>query len=177
MRPCGYLLSLDQRKAFDMVDRSFLFEFLDRAGIDKNVLSTVKCPYNATGTRIQVNGHLSEEILLERGVRQGCPLSATLYVLYLQAFMNSFHKLTRFKETASGQTYKLTAYADDLLLFCSSEPDINVVFEFFEKVSGATGSELNRSKTKILKIGGDDRMGSEYLVDKIKVCGVWHHRE
>ena len=34
----GYLLSLDQRKAFDMVDRFFLFEFLDRAGIDKNVL-------------------------------------------------------------------------------------------------------------------------------------------
>ena len=91
--------------------------------------------------------------------------------------MNSFHKLIRFKETASGQTYKLTAYADDQLLFCSSEPDINVVFEFFTKVSGATGSELNRSKTKILKIGGDDRMGSEYLVDKIKVCGVWHHRE
>ena len=175
----GYLLSLDQRKAFDMVDRSFLFQYLDRAGIDRSILNVVKCLYTATGTRIQVNGHLSSEVLLERGVRQGCPLSATLYVLYLQAFINSFLRSERFRglETTSGQTYKLTAYADDLLMFCSDESDVQSVFRFFDRVRIATGSVLNKSKTKILKIGNREGMNSEYLVDKIKVCGVWHHMD
>ena len=86
----GYLLSLDQQKAFDMVDRSFLFKILDRTGIDRSILNVVKCLYTATGTRIQVNGHLSSEVLLERGVQQGCLLSAILYELYLQAFITSF---------------------------------------------------------------------------------------
>ena len=162
-----------------MVDRSFLFQYLDRAGIDRSILNVVKCLYTATGTRIQVNGHLSSEVLLERGVRQGCPLSATLYVLYLQAFINSFLRSERFRglETTSGQTYKLTAYADDLLMFCSDESDVQSVFRFFDRVRIATGSVLNKSKTKILKIGNREGMNSEYLVDKIKVCGVWHHSD
>lgn len=175
----GYLVSLDQRKAFDMVDRSFLFRFLDRAGLDEGILNAVKCLYASTGTRIQVNGHLSEEVLLERGVRQGCPLSATLYVLYLQAFINSFLGSTQFRglEATSGQAYKLTAYADDLLMFCSGESEVKSVFRFFDKVCAATGSELNKDKTKILNIGCREDMRSEYIVDKIKVCGVWHHRD
>ena len=37
----GYLLSLDQQKAFDMVERSFLFKILDRTGIDRSILSLV----------------------------------------------------------------------------------------------------------------------------------------
>ena len=73
-----------------MVDRSFLFKILDRTGIDRLILSLVMCLYTSTGTRIQVNGHLSSEVLLERDVQQGCPLSATLYELYLQASIISF---------------------------------------------------------------------------------------
>lgn len=54
----GYLLSLDRRKAFDMVDREFLFKFLRKLGVDKKVLGAVKALYGFTRTQIQVNGHL-----------------------------------------------------------------------------------------------------------------------
>ena len=52
-----------------MEDTSSLFKFLNKASADKNHLKTVICLYNATGTQVQVNGHLSEEILMKRGVR------------------------------------------------------------------------------------------------------------
>lgn len=62
-------------------------------------------------------------------------------------------------------------------MFCSSEQDVQCVFDFFETVRKATGSELNRSKTMILELTRNGRMRSEYLVDQVKICGVWHHRD
>ena len=63
-------------------------------------------------------------------------------------------------------------------MFCSDESDVRSVFRFFDRARMAAGSVLNKSKTKILKIGNGEGMSSEYVVDKMKVvCGVWHHRD
>ena len=65
-------------------------------------------------------------------------------------------------------------------MFCSDESDVRSVFRFFDRARVATGSLLNKSKTKIFKIGNGKGMSSEYVhvVDKIKVvCDVWHHRD
>ena len=45
-----------------------------------DVLSVIKSSYHQTSTSVQVNGHLSGDIELQRGVRQGRPLSPSLYV-------------------------------------------------------------------------------------------------
>ena len=76
----GSIVSLDQKKAFDMVNRYFLYEILKALNFDSRVLKLVQTIYCNTHTSIQVNGHLSQRIALQRGVRQGCPLSPTLYV-------------------------------------------------------------------------------------------------
>ncbi|KAF6018457.1 hypothetical protein EB796_023230 [Bugula neritina] len=86
------LMSLDQKKAFDAVDRDFLFKTLEKFGVPTRLSAILKTLYTDTFTKIQVNGHLSESVALERGVRQGCPLSPTLYVLYVQMFVNFIAK-------------------------------------------------------------------------------------
>lgn len=102
----------------------------------------VSAIYDATTTKIQVNGHLTSSIPLGRGVRQGCPLSPTLYVIYVQAFISFITSNLRFQSLPmpGGPVAKLTAYADDLLFFCRDSCDLNLVFNSFDVIKRATTS-------------------------------------
>ena len=77
----GILVILDQEKAFDRVDHSFLMCTLVKFGFGPSFCKWVSLFYNNVFSRIIVNGNLSAPVFLERGVRQGCPLSPLLYVL------------------------------------------------------------------------------------------------
>ena len=52
-----------------------------------------------------------------------------------------------------GHMCKVSAYADDLVMFCRDKSDLDYVFSFFDKVAIATGSTLSKSKTKVLYLG------------------------
>ena len=78
---CGILVTLDQEKAFDRVDHAFLMGVLTRFGFGPSFRRWVSIFYSNVFSRIICNGRLTDPIFLERGVRQGCPLSPLLYVL------------------------------------------------------------------------------------------------
>ena len=75
------LVSLDQEKAFDRVNHSFLFRLLEQLGFGPSFIQWVHTLYTGANMRIILNGYLSSRIDLKRGVRQGDPLSPLLYVL------------------------------------------------------------------------------------------------
>ena len=77
----GILVSLDQEKAFDRVDRTFLSNVLDKFGFGPIFQKWISVLYDHATMRVLVNGFLTEGIPLERGVRQGDPLSPLLYIL------------------------------------------------------------------------------------------------
>jgi len=64
----GILLSLDQKKAFDHVDRTFLSNVLTRFGFGPSFCRWISTLYCHANMRILVNGFLTEQIPLERGV-------------------------------------------------------------------------------------------------------------
>ena len=75
---------LDQEKAFDRVNHGFLFRTMEAFGIGENFISWVSNIYSNASSMVSINGFFSEKIPLRRGVRQGCPLSALLYVLVIE---------------------------------------------------------------------------------------------
>ena len=77
----GYILTIDQEKAFDRVDRKFLLSVMEKMNFGQNVMSWIKTIYNGTQSSTQINGHESVRFPLTRGAWQGCPLSAILYSL------------------------------------------------------------------------------------------------
>ena len=75
------LFSADFEKAFDSTDHSILFSFLESFGFGPNFIQWVRTLfYNAESCVIN-NGRSTGYFRLERGTRQGDPLSASFYYL------------------------------------------------------------------------------------------------
>ena len=80
----GLAIFLNFEKAFDSIEWNFLFKALDKLkfGPDfKNWVQTFYCNITSCVTN---NGYASDLFNLERGVRQGCPLSGILFVLGIE---------------------------------------------------------------------------------------------
>ena len=75
---------LDQEKAFDQVNHDFLFKTMRAFGIGETFITWVCTIYSNATSILNINGFFSDRIKLLRGVRQGCPLSALLYVLVIE---------------------------------------------------------------------------------------------
>ena len=76
-----YILQVDQEKAFDKIDYDFLFKTMDKMGFSNIFINFIKILYKNNTSTIINNGFLSAPVQLQRGLRQGCPLSLRLYVV------------------------------------------------------------------------------------------------
>ena len=73
---------IDMQKAFDTVPHEALFEKVRRAGITGKVLRIIKNIYNSS--KVQVDGPAQSYTSdIERGVRQGCPMSPILFDIFI----------------------------------------------------------------------------------------------
>jgi hypothetical protein len=161
-------VSLDQRKAFDMVNRSFLMAAMEKLGYGADFINILSALYSDTGARVQVNGYLSDRFPVGHGVRQGCPTSPLLYTIYVESLLIQLS--TRLSGIpVCGSRIQVSAYADDIVVF-SHRLDINKIFSVCQSFARATGSEANVDKTGILPFPGCTV--HSYSVATLKYLGV-----
>ena len=80
------LINLDQSKAFDRVDHTFLEAVLSAAGFRVDFCTWIRLLYASPRVMVEVNGVRLEPFTLTWSIRQGCPLSPMLYILAFRAF-------------------------------------------------------------------------------------------
>ena len=78
------LVSLDNEKAFDRVEHNFLYKTLLKYNFLTHFVRWFEIIYTDIHSKIMVNGAFTRDISVDRGVRQGCPLSMLLYILSLE---------------------------------------------------------------------------------------------
>ncbi len=76
-------VTADQQKAFDRVNYGCMFNTLETFGFSEKFINIIKTLYNDVGRRMNMNGNLSPWINKHNGARQGCALSALLYIPYV----------------------------------------------------------------------------------------------
>ncbi|CAI5462754.1 unnamed protein product [Closterium sp. Yama58-4] len=79
-------LTVDFRKAYNLVDRPFLLQALAVLGIPAPFIHWVRLMHSDTNTRISVNNMLGPNFPVRTGVRQGCPLAPLLFVCVTEIF-------------------------------------------------------------------------------------------
>lgn len=151
----GAIISLDQEKAFDRVDWSYLGQVLKAMNFGPSFCAWVSLFYSHINSRVLVNGDLSDPFSVSRGVRQGCPLSPLLYVMVAETIAAAI----RFDRSISGYTLpdgnslKLCQYADDTSVVVTSDQGIHSLFHLFAQYGQASGAKLNITKSHGLLFG------------------------
>lgn len=116
------VLTVDFEKAYDRVAHDFMFRVLERMGVSGNLLEWIKVLYRGVVSRIQVNGWLTEEVMIGSGVRQGCPLSPVLFVCVIEPLLRMLDKdkCVRGVEVpgSGGKCMKVIGYMDDVTVVC-----------------------------------------------------------
>lgn len=97
---------------------------------------------------MKVNGMLTEEIKLEAGTRQGCPLSPTLFLLVMEILTKMIEKD---EELEGYKGYKINLYADDTLIILKDiEKDLKKIHKHLKEFEEMTGLRVNWLKSELL---------------------------
>lgn len=74
-------LKLDFSKTHDLIDWGFLFRAMEALGFTSQFVDMTRLLFHDAAATVKVNGSLSEEFAIERGVWQGCPLAPYLFLI------------------------------------------------------------------------------------------------
>lgn len=164
---CPTLLALDAEKAFDHVKWQWLYQVLDTVGIKGKFRNYLSGIYSHPTAQVHTAGYLSAPIYLQKGTRQGCPLSPLLFDLALEPLIRYLEDSDLFSGISIGRAeIKVTAFADDVLLFLS-HPDehLSPIFRTLTEYGRFSGYSINITKSELLLLGSGGRHAQRPVLD------------
>ena len=172
-----YIIGLDQKKAFDYVSRDYLWKVMESYGFPQDAINMCKLLYRRSTVQVNVNGVLTEPFEIERGVKQGCPLSAALYTLAINPLLKRINNDAHIQGTAtiSGHPVVALAYADDISVIVRNQKEMDSVNQHFELYERVAGAKLNQDKTEGVWMGQIENRTQVNIVvkDEIKILGLY----
>ena len=145
------MVKIDQEKAFDRVNWQFLHKALSKMNFGPKFIRCIQTMYTAVSCKISNNGYLSRSITLERGVRQGCPLSPLLYCIVAETLGNLIRnniKIDGLRIPGCNREIKISQYADDTTLFLKNDHSVDQALLSINDYERGSGSKVNYDRGK-----------------------------
>ena len=150
----GVIIFLDFEKAFDTVSWQYLFHMLKAFNFGTYFINWIKVLYTRPKCCITNNGYASQFFELSRGVRQGCLISALLFILVAEIMsINIRNNQEIHGLTLNNKTITISQLADDTTIFLKDYSSIVHVFSLLEHFQKCAGLNLNKDKTEAVKLG------------------------
>lgn len=172
------ILSIDQQKAFDRVDHTWLMKTIDAYNLGHYFKTWIKIIYNNAHSHLLINNSVTSAFHIQKSVRQGCPLSPLLYILSLEPLLENIRQDNSIKGLYIPNTVgkKILAYADDTTFLVQTEKAIQTVIEKFNNFGKGSGGKINVEKSKVMGIGkwkGKDNYNIDITItDKLRIYGI-----
>ena len=163
----GILLFIDFEKAFGSIEWDFLYQSLEAFGFGPTLTGWIKTFYNNLSSCVINNGLFSKPFKLERGVRQGDPLSPYLFVVANEHVEGI---------KIDNDEIKTLLYADDMTATLTNTSSVEIFMQILNDFEKCSGLKMNVSKTKAMWIGANKNslekpLGLEWCTG-VKTLGI-----
>ena len=180
-----YCVFIDYEKAFDLVNRAFLWQKLLNVGVSGSILNIITDIYSKAKSCVQWKSRLSTQFTCSLGVRQGENLSPLLFSIYLNDLKQFLSEKIPGLETIKNETEKnmsdskainellqlfILLYADDTVIFAESSTALQAAIDAMCDYCKKWKLKINATKTKVMIFSrGKIRKFDEFFYDGKKL--------
>ncbi|CAB3244509.1 unnamed protein product [Arctia plantaginis] len=146
-----YMCFIDFTKAFDSLFHIPIWDSLLQQGVNEKYLKLLHNIYSKCRVKVRLEKE-GPEFYLQKGVRQGDPLSPKMFSAVLESI---FRRLNweNIGLKIGGEFLNHLRFADDIVLFADNATDLGFMIDSLSNESKQVGLSLNASKTKIMSNG------------------------
>ena len=151
----GAVLLIDLLKAFDSLNWSFMFAILRNFGFGDFFINLIRIIYKEPKCCIINNNFLSSYFEIKRRVRQGDPLSPTIFILCIEYMALLLRQSCLYKGLViEKHCFKVCLFADDTVVYLNSNlSQFKHVFDTLNVISDQSGCKVNMNQSNAFYIG------------------------
>ena len=142
------ILFIDFKQAFDSLKRQVVIEDGKRLGIPNKILRLIQRTMKDSRAAVFSSGEMSEKFEINKGVRQGDGLSATIFNIAVEGVMRACNISGSIIE----KSVQIVAYADDLAIIARDSRSLKETLLRVKTEATKRGLEINQEKTKYMEI-------------------------
>ena len=146
----AHLMFLDLKEAYDRVDRPTLYSKLKQLNFPDRFISFLKDYYCDDFITSSTAGTRTQKVYLSRGLRQGCNLSAILFIIYMSELGNRLRRAGVGIQLTQAILLSFLKFADDIVLFTTLWSDMMVLVRILERWCVDFKMSISVSKTKVV---------------------------
>lgn len=161
-----HLAFIDFEKAFDNVNRTKLWDIMEKQGYPAHIVNVMKTMYEGSKIIINTGRKKTEEIPINKGVRQGCPISPTLFNIYINDIIQKWKLIIKKGICITENDYlNILLYADDAVILQEGEDDLQRSVHHLNKICKGYDIKISKEKTKVMAFCGKSPVRTKIVVD------------
>ena len=145
----AYVCFVDFEKAYDRVAHEAMLYKLRRYGICGKTYKFIEKLYANSKMCVRVGRSLSRVVCLKRGLRQGCPLSPILFLIFINDIVKPVEKKRVWDPSMEG-----LMFADDICVFSRTEGDLRELMDGITDWANRWEMKIGSEKCGVMKVGG-----------------------
>ena len=154
-----YLAFIDLRDAFGSLPHCMIRDSLKLKGFTDEFTNMIMAVYENSHTQFRRHNHVSQPVGLHRGVKQGCPLSPTLFNMAIDGLINTLAQSEEGYRLGE-EIVSVQAYADDIVIISDTEQGLQSLLDKVTRFCELSRLSINPAKCATLSYtsSGDRRM-------------------
>lgn len=143
---------LDFSNAFGSVPHQAIYAGLEKTGAGAKFKRIIQDMYTNTSTRILTGQDVTDNIDINAGVKQGCPISGLLFNIAIDPIIRHIQ--------GQQAEHKILAYADDLVLLAKEPEELQGMINSVYSLAAKINMRLNPGKCFTLHLSGQTPIGT-----------------